>query len=144
MAGEIAAVAACSVALIVAEAIVIPALAATSAAAIAGAATDPPASDGNADSADNAVPNASNPAPKRNPAEALLGHINPKYSLSSSSSRGVNAPNTHGLIALSATYSIRLALACTWVTIWGGVIVCSSPAAARSCAFSIDNCPYND
>jgi hypothetical protein len=63
VAGEIAAVTACSVALITADIIDIPALAPTSAAAIAGAATEPPATDGNAESPDNAAPNASNPAP---------------------------------------------------------------------------------
>jgi hypothetical protein len=111
VAGEIADVAACSVALITADIIDIPALDATSAAAIAGAATEPPAMDGNADSPANAAPNASNPAPYRKPAEALLGHINPKYSVSKSISRGVNIPNTHGLIALSIPHSPRLALA---------------------------------
>jgi hypothetical protein len=111
VAGEIAEVAACSVALITADIIDIPALDATSAAAIAGAATEPPANDGNADSPDNAAPNASNPAPYRNPADALLGHINPKYSVSKSINRGVNIPNTHGLIALSTPHSPRLASA---------------------------------
>jgi hypothetical protein len=62
-AGEITAVAACSAVLIAAEAIEIPALAATSAAAIAGAATEPPAIVGSAESAANAAPKPSNPAP---------------------------------------------------------------------------------
>lgn len=101
MAGEFAAVAACSVALITADIIDIPALAPISAAASAGADTDPPANDGRADNADNAAASASNPAPYRSPAEALLGHMNPKYSVSKSISRGVNAPHTNGLIALS-------------------------------------------
>jgi hypothetical protein len=144
VAGEITAVAACSALLITAEAIVIPALAATSAAAIAGAATEPPAIDGNAESPANAAPNASNPAPYRSPAEALLGHMNPKYSVSKSISRGVNAPNTDGLIPLSTTYSKRFALACRWVTICGGVIVCNSPAAANSWDFTTDNTPYSE
>jgi hypothetical protein len=143
VAGEITAVAACSVALMVALAMVIPALAATSAAAIAGAATDPPATDGNADSPANPAPNASNPAPYRNPAEALLGHINPKYSVSKSINRGVNAPNTDGLIPLSTTYSNRFAFACTWVTICGTVVVCNSPAAANNCDFTNDTNPYS-
>ncbi len=111
VAGDTAAVAACPVALITADIIDIPALPATSAAAIAGAATEPPANDGNADNADNAAANASKPAPYRNPAEALLGHINPKYSPSKSINRGVNIPNTDGLIALSIPHSPRLALA---------------------------------
>ena len=111
VAGEIAEVAACPVALITADIIDIPEFDATSAAAIAGAATEPPASDGNADRLDNAAPNASNPAPYRKPADALLGHMNPKYSPSKSISRGVNAPNTNGLIALSTPHSPRLASA---------------------------------
>ena len=144
MAGDIPAVATCSVALITADIIDIPALPATSAAAIAGAATEPPANDGNAESPDNAAAKASNPAPYRNPAEALLGHINPKYSPSNSINRPVNIPNTHGLIALSMPHSPRLALACTWVTICGTVVVCNSPAALSNCPLSIEINEYDD
>ncbi len=65
--------------------------------------------------------------------------MNPKYSPSSSINRPVNAPNTDGLIALSIPHSPRLALACTWVTICGTVVVCNSPAAFSNCALSSDS-----
>lgn len=61
--GEFFEVAACSVALITADIIDMPAFDATSAAADAGAVIAPPAREGNADNPANAAPSASSPAP---------------------------------------------------------------------------------
>ena len=83
---------------------------ANDAAAATPAATDPPEIAGN-DGIINAAPNPSNAAPYRTPAAALLGHINPKYSTFKSAIRGVNAPNTIGLITSSAASSNRFACA---------------------------------
>jgi hypothetical protein len=86
----------------------IAALSATVAAAIAAAAIDPPEIAG-IDGVINAVPNASSVAPYRRPAEALLGHMNPKYSMFKSAIRGVNIPHTIGLIISSVASSNRFA-----------------------------------
>ncbi len=83
---------------------------ATEAAATAAPAIDPPEIAG-IDGVINAAPNASSVAPYRTPAPALLGHMNPKYSRFKSAIRGVNPPNTIGLMTSSAASSNRFACA---------------------------------
>jgi hypothetical protein len=81
----------------------------------------------------SAEPSPSNAAPYRTPAPALLGHINPKYSRFKSAIRGVNAPNTIGLITSSVASSNRFACAGGAGTICVTVAAC---AAAAICAIS--------